>query len=349
MITLITHSDKRPDFIELQYKSIQKHLKNNFEYIVLNNDITKGQNYNNIHEICNRLSIKCVDVELDESLQTTNGSLNYSNNQYTTGNNACVYSLFWTFKNFVKNQEIVIVIDSDMFFIHDINIEELMVDRDIIFTPHYRTSNNTTVDYIWPGFVCLNLKKSPHLKDLNWNHGLGGGVINGVVTDVGGFTYYNIIEHDLHSNPLYVYEHAIYDDIHIDSLGNKFIHYQLNGCVNYMITLDERNRIIKNNHIGGWKISQNKSFPHEPDTQDYWGDTSDKINRILNILNENEVNLPSPVRVSFLEISNILFILHYQGGSNYSSISTFDYNLKKTTEIKKILDNSVSAPTISEQ
>ena len=342
MITFITHADKRPDFIELQYESIQKHIKNDFEYVVLNNDITKGENYKKIKEICQSLSIRCVDVTLDENLQYTNGVLNYSNNNYTTGNNACVYSLFWTFNNFITNEEIVSIIDSDMFFIEDVDIENLISDRDIIFTPHYRALNNNHISYIWPGFVCLNLKKSPHLKTLNWNHSLQSGILNGIVGDVGTYTYFDILNFGLNDNPIYVYEHAIYDDIKTDSSNNKLIHYQLNGCVNYMLKLNDSNHFLSSSHIGGWKISQDKSFPHEPTQENYWDNVTQKITKILSIFEKNNSEFPSPLRVSFLEMNNTFFILHYQGGSNYSTHSTTDYNSRKTSAVKKILTNSIS-------
>ena len=61
MVTIITYAHKRPDFIYLQYESIKKHLKSEYEYIVFNNSIDSVDNYNEIHNICKELNIKCID------------------------------------------------------------------------------------------------------------------------------------------------------------------------------------------------------------------------------------------------------------------------------------------------
>ena len=42
MIKIYTYSHNRPDFIEPQYNSIKKHIKDDFEFIVFNNERNGG-------------------------------------------------------------------------------------------------------------------------------------------------------------------------------------------------------------------------------------------------------------------------------------------------------------------
>jgi hypothetical protein len=332
MITFITHADKRPDFIKMQYESILKNIKCDFEYVVINNDVLFGDNYHKIHQICEENSIKCVDITLDNDLSVS--STTHDGKSYFNGNRACVYSMMWTFQKYITNEEYVCIIDSDMFFIKNIDLESHISDKKIIFTPHHRPS----VRYIWPGFVCLNLKQYPYLKNLNWDQGLGEQLVNGQITDVGGHTHYDIINHELDSSAGYVYEYSLYDDIKTDHEGQKY-HLQLNGCVNYLLNI--KDGILTNyKHIGGWKTCENKSFEQEPDYEDYGDNLHNILNKILTVINDNDVNLPSPIRISFLEMENEFIVLHYQCGSNYADFSTNSYNYLKTQEVMKILNNS---------
>jgi hypothetical protein len=304
-----------------------KNIKCDFEYIVLNNDVLRGKNYHKIHQICRENSIKCIDITLDNDLIVSGTSHNGYN--YINGNRACVYALMWTFEKYITDEEYVCIIDSDMFFIKEINLESLIIDKKIIFTPHHRTEK---VRYVWPGFVCLNLKDYPYLKNLNWEQG----IINGQITDVGGQTHNDIINYELENSAKYVYEYSLYDDVVIDNEDKKY-HLQLNGCVNYLLTI-KNDRLSNYKHIGGYKTCDNKSFSQEPDYEDYGDNLYKILNKILNIIKENDVNLPSPIRISFLEIESEFAVLHYQCGSNYSSFSTDNYNYLKTQEIMKILN-----------
>ena len=55
MIHIFTYAHKRPDFIELQYDSIKKCLRCEYEYIVFNNAIDSKSQYDEIKNI--KLSI----------------------------------------------------------------------------------------------------------------------------------------------------------------------------------------------------------------------------------------------------------------------------------------------------
>ena len=41
-VKIYTYSHNRPDFIKLQYETIKRHVKNDYEFIVFNNEQTHG-------------------------------------------------------------------------------------------------------------------------------------------------------------------------------------------------------------------------------------------------------------------------------------------------------------------
>ena len=67
---VITCVVNNPIFIEIQYKTLKKYLKNDYEYIVFNDakpypDLTNGDDANirkEIEELCKKLDIKCINI-----------------------------------------------------------------------------------------------------------------------------------------------------------------------------------------------------------------------------------------------------------------------------------------------
>lgn len=329
MIKILTYSHKRPDFIKLQYESIKKHLKSEYEYIVFNNSIDSIDNYNEIHRICKELNIKCVDVELDEELRITHNELNYTSNRYTNPNLACSYPLIWTFKKFLsKDDDIICIIDSDMFFINDIDIYDKIKDKDLIYIPQYRTIN---VKYAWNAFICLNIKKCPELLNFDWHPGQ----VNGMACDVGGQTHHNLLNGN--------YDCEIIEEYSVrDIIKNKedfLVNYIQNGNVNYDLIIGQNNELISCKHTNGYKMFENKSFPHENDKINYYEYLHNRVISILSFLVTKNVNLPDPKHIGFIGFMNSddFFILHYKSGSNYLDFTTDKYNLMKTQELIKIL------------
>ena len=79
-IKIYTYSHNRPDFIALQYESIKRHLKDDFEYIVFNNERPGGDGgYDEkkiqiIYDKCEQIGVQCIRVELDKELQYLNNN-----------------------------------------------------------------------------------------------------------------------------------------------------------------------------------------------------------------------------------------------------------------------------------
>ncbi len=121
MVKIYTYAHKRPDFIKIQYQTIIKHIKDaDYEYIVFNNAIDDDKLKEQIINKCKSLNIRCIDVEMDDSINQQSGN-NYSEKQFNFENNkykylnpnvACSYPLIWSFKTIISkedNENIVVI------------------------------------------------------------------------------------------------------------------------------------------------------------------------------------------------------------------------------------------------
>jgi hypothetical protein len=329
MIHIFTYAHKRPDFIKLQFESIKKHVKSEYEYVVFNNAIDSIEQYNEIHKICEELNVKCVDIVIDQNIASSLIMGHISNNQYSNANVGTSYPIIYTFKHYLTDEPKICIIDSDMFFIQDINFEELMADKDVAYIPQYRDNNN--LKYMWNALVCLNFERNEKLKNLDWNCDYVGKI----GLDVGGKTRHFLAENQLDASIME--EYCIYD--YLNDGSTKKIHFILNGNINYNLVLDQNNNLLSFSHIGGDKVFDNKSFPHEPDFLDYSSYILSKVNKIIDILDKYGVDLPNPKHIGFIGFigSDDYFVVHYKSGSNYLGFTTKEYNDKKTNELKKIL------------
>lgn len=140
---IISIFDRNEDFIEMQHKSILKHVKNKISYIIFNNASDDTQR-DKINQICKNLNIDCVDIKLNflqarDPSQIAGIALN------------CAFSIF-------KNEKIF-KMDSDMFFISDIDLLNLFNENDLIYIETYNK-------FIWSGVFGINLNS---IKDIKLN------------------------------------------------------------------------------------------------------------------------------------------------------------------------------------
>ena len=139
MIKIISIFDKHHDFIKLQYQSIKKHVKSEYEYIVFNNASNRDQEILN-RKTCEDLNIKCVRINI----------------KYTSDpSDIAGKALNESFK-FLKN-DLVFKIDSDMFFISDIDLNTFFDNCDLSYVPNY--PSNYKPNLMWSGIFGINMKK----------------------------------------------------------------------------------------------------------------------------------------------------------------------------------------------
>ncbi len=172
-VLIFTYSFNRPEFIEIQDKTFKKFLLDDYEFIVFN-DAKDPSLHGQIHQTCNNLNIRCVDMP--QKLHTS---------EVISCRNAAVVNYSLNLLGF-NEERIVALLDSDMFLVKPFSIEEYMKDSYASALRQVRTRKHIVVDYLWVGLVFLDMKRLPNKTTLNFQPGM----IRGVETDTGGCTYH---------------------------------------------------------------------------------------------------------------------------------------------------------------
>lgn len=176
MVRIYTVSDKRPDFIELQYEGFQNYLQDKeFEYIVCNNGSTEDLRLE-IEKICQKLSIKTLFVEGD----------------YLNGAIATQVPLIYCIKNYILNDDkddITVILDSDIFLFASLSFEKLLEGKDLagIYQQRevlYNRFFKRNHFYIWNAIMILRNSK------INFSEFDISMIQN--ITDVGGRTHFYV-------------------------------------------------------------------------------------------------------------------------------------------------------------
>lgn len=164
-VKIYTFPYKQPHFISMQYASLSKFLKDDdYEYIILNNSVPDA-NEKILKEICNKLKLKCIDVE-----PNLRGS---------------IFSFYqWIFSEYIQNDSggLSVLIQPDIFLIREFSINDFMNGYDIAGVP-VRSGN---IMYLHFGFIIFNLDQLPNKDKMN----ILGGIVEGQGTEVGGNLYY---------------------------------------------------------------------------------------------------------------------------------------------------------------
>lgn len=141
MIKIITIFDKNEEFIEYQYNSL-KHIKCDYEYLIFNNGSTIEQR-DKIDSLCKRLNIKTIILNSGMEFTKNYGSeITYNKPSIIAGT-----ALNEAFSNLTGR---IFKIDSDMFFIKDIDLSK--ITEDLLFIP-----NGINNNIIWSGIFGINL------------------------------------------------------------------------------------------------------------------------------------------------------------------------------------------------
>lgn len=167
-----------PFFIELQYLSFKKFMKNEYEYIVFNDakeypDFTNGGDLTfkkQIEDKCKELNIKCINIE---------NKIEPKYKNYPSYKHSLTLKIMHKFQ--LENPDKYIILDNDMFLINYLDINKYNGYK-AAFVLMER--NNDTIHYIWPGICYLDFTFPNHgLEKLDWR-------IVSDQTDVGGATMF---------------------------------------------------------------------------------------------------------------------------------------------------------------
>ena len=177
-----------PTFIEIQYKTLKKYMKCDYEFIVFN-DAKRFPDYSNfnnpdifdeIEETCKRLGIKSIPVDNQHHQSMTDAAIRCSDS----------YNFILDYQK--KNPDKYLVLDSDMFLIDYLNPHEhfngynsavVLQSRNIDTLRPPKSDGleycpDSICNYFWNGIFYFDMNNLNSIDLLDWQP------ING--TDVGG-------------------------------------------------------------------------------------------------------------------------------------------------------------------
>ena len=158
---IVTAVVNNPTFIEIQYNTLKKFFKGEYEFIVFNDaksfpDFTNGGNptiKNSIEMLCNKLEITCINIP---------------NEQHKTNDSASIRtadSMTFILNYQKQNPDKYLLLDSDMFLIDYFDINKYsQYDCAIVL----QSRNDSKINYFWNGIYYFDMTKMKNLDLLNW-------------------------------------------------------------------------------------------------------------------------------------------------------------------------------------
>jgi len=287
MITLISIFDKHEDFIKLQYSSIQKHIKGEYEYIVFNNAATNEQFQKN-KIVCDELGIKNIRI-----------TVNYSQDPSNIAGNA----LNEAFK-YLKDK-FVFKIDSDMFFISDLDINKLFTSE-LIYIP--TSTNRPNKKLMWSGIFGIKM------PNIHLNLDFRPQIISG--TDTFGQSIL-LTSDDRYTKKIF--------NLYMIGNANDTI---INGSINNDCYIEFNN----NNEIILWE----RPFEYPIEILNESNKLLTKFNQIYNLV--KKYKFPEPYNIDFIDIDGIQTLIHFKS-SNWCEWYTENYVTAKKNSLINLLNN----------
>jgi hypothetical protein len=184
-------------YIEFQYKSLKKYFKGDYEYIIINDakDFGDNSNFNQynmkekIENKCNELGIKCINLpqHLHNNRQILFPDTTQPDCNDPSARNAI--TIQYGFNMYCNiNDGYLMVIDSDMFFYNDFNINDIMEGYDIAGCKQGRKNEIYNIEYLWIALCIFNLKTCKNLNEFYWDCG----EVHNIKVDTGGQSYHYI-------------------------------------------------------------------------------------------------------------------------------------------------------------
>jgi hypothetical protein len=159
---VITAVVNNPIFIQIQYYTLKKYMKCDYEFIVFNDaksfpDYSNGGDVNIkniIEETCKKLGITYINIPNQNHTKNTNAA------------DRCADSMNYILKFQLLNPDKYLLIDSDMFLVDNFDISTYEnYDCAVVL----QSRNNFTTNYIWNGIYYFDFNKIKNKQLLNWN------------------------------------------------------------------------------------------------------------------------------------------------------------------------------------
>ncbi|HDY88300.1 MAG TPA: hypothetical protein ENH82_09350 [bacterium] len=246
-VLLFTYAYNRPDFIEIQYKTFKKFLKDDYEFIVFNDARDRGMEQR-INNTCKQFGIRCIRIpqEIHERPYLKRWPGESKQAPAVRNCNVVMYSL-----NEVgfKHDGIVALFDSDLFLVRDFSISEYTKGYDLAGLPQPRPE----ITYLWIGLAFLDMRSMPNKTTIDFNCGRVGNQ----PVDAGGHTHYYLknnpqLRVDFFDKNFMKGFHFIDGQTRSVNLedGNVFLHYYAGtNWTNYAASYHNHKTIVLNQFI----------------------------------------------------------------------------------------------------
>lgn len=246
-VKIYTIHYNRPEFIQWQYDSFRCHLKDEFEYIVVNNARDPGIR-DEINAIAKIVGIECIET--------------FSNAILSGKHHADSFNFIW--KNYASKDDYVIMMDGDCFLIKEFSVNSFMKNY-ILAGP--KQQREFKYHYLTPTIIIADINNLLDVKTIDWE---GIGVIeNGkeVRLDSGGGLHNYYQKHselkyqtkELKSSwhitsenkNLHCIPNSLLDEYNedwcIEFFGNEFLHYcrSSNWLVKSQEHHDQKSEFVK--------------------------------------------------------------------------------------------------------
>ncbi len=229
-ILIYTFACNRPDFIEIQYITFTKFLKEEFELVVFNDAREEGMKQE-IDSMCKKYDIDCISIpqEIHTRPYLNRPPKPYLNRPENPEDPVCVQ--FWenpadkdaAVRNCnvaqyaldahgFNHDDLLILIDSHLFLIREFSLRDFMQDhnaasymRSWVHAPFFYYDGDSPYDgagfsYFWIGLIFLDMQSLPNKYALNLNRGIVSTPFGSGFTDAGGYSYY-LLEYTKDLNP----------------------------------------------------------------------------------------------------------------------------------------------------
>lgn len=159
---IVTAVVNNPTFIEIQYHTLKKYFKGDYEFIVFNDakdfpDMTNGNDVTikaKIETTCQNLGIECINIPNEHHATVLCAAIR------------CADSMNYILQYQKDNPDKYLLLDSDMFLIDTFDIEKYS-NYDCAIVLQSRNENN--INYFWNGIYYFDMIKMKNIELLNWN------------------------------------------------------------------------------------------------------------------------------------------------------------------------------------
>jgi len=300
-VLIITHSYNRPEFIDMQHRTFQKFLQDDYEFVIFN-DATTEEFHQAIQNTCQRLDLRCIDIP--QEIHARPYLPRASSAEFHSPSVRCANVIQYSLDVLgYDHDDIVVLIDSDMFLIRDFSFINYLAGAPLAIIPQQRQH----VYYLSNILVILNMPLLEDKRDLRFNCG----AVEGVGVDVGGESYFYFKSHQKY--------HFFKNNINLTDLTPEAIELLARTGTAVFPTyknteLSECNmKYIWPEHIGTWKAMTKEQEQYD-------------TLRYLFELNPSNIDF-------FIDHS----FLHYGSGSNWNNMSN-EYHQNKTETFRLFLE-----------